>query len=96
MSEQRLIKINERWAIRSDPHQWILCETYMTAGGRNPRTGEEVGPRHKVRETYHAKLHQAISAAIEAEGKYCEELEDLLELTESWREIARDMEAMLS
>ena len=81
-------RINARWGYRKDDYQTILIEHYMSEGGRNPRTGEIVGPRPKTRETYHPTLRAAVLAAMERESGACEDLESLLRLTDQWQAVA--------
>ena len=82
------IRINDRWGYRKDQYQTILMEHYMTAGGKNPKTGETAAPRPAVRETYHQNLRAAVLAAIERESGDCGDLESLLRLTDQWQAVA--------
>lgn len=92
MSKNKEIKLNERLSILRDSNGgWRLHEK---TNGINPKTKQ---PTESVSTTYHGKLTQVFSAAIERECGLAGDLQEMIEIIEqAKRDIKSVVEFMLS
>ena len=79
-----MIKYNDRFSIDSDPHNWILLETYKTKS-------KEGNPIDKVKKTYHPSMSHCIKTLTDLECKECESLEEVVRLVNAHNKKAQDI-----
>ena len=67
-----IIQINNDFEVKSDSNQWIL---YQNIDGINPKTKE---PTRNKKTTYHGRLDQALTSALDKHLKGRESICDIL------------------
>jgi len=75
-TKAKTIRLNDRWSLDRDAHNWLLRETYMGAD-------KDGNPKEKVRTTYHRDLSAVARWILNHDSKECQTAEELAKLFEA-------------